>query len=192
MIWYRVSAFFLYRSSVLPRGIETFIYIMCRSLLALFYLKVSKCHLSCRCYLPTIAPIQRYLKTSSLHVIPTLPTVRRRAVVCAFRPPRRLSPRFPRRFSRRLPIVPPACRLHQLHTARVDFSERSSCRSSDVVPVSSVPARRSCMPMHIAFGRHIVPRNHIASRRPCRLAVPIWRRLVCLVAWLREGREGRA
>ena len=71
------------------------------------------------------------------------------------RPPRRLSPRFPRRFSRRLPIVLPACRSHQLHTARVDFSERPSCRSSDVVPVSSVPARRSCMPMHIAFGRHI-------------------------------------
>ena len=108
------------------------------------------------------------------------------------RPPRRLSPRFPRRFSRRLPIVPPACRSHQLHTARVDFSERPSCRSRDVVTVRSVPARRLHMPAYIAFGHRIVPRNHIASRRPCRLAVPIWRRLVCLVAWLREGRGGRA
>ena len=42
-IRYRVSVFFLYRSSVLPRGIEMFIYTMCRSHFALStFKKVSK------------------------------------------------------------------------------------------------------------------------------------------------------
>lgn len=47
-------------------------------------------------------------------------------------------------------------------------------------------------PIRIAFGRNIISRNHVASRRPCRLPVPILRRLDRLVAWLRDGRGGRA
>lgn len=77
----------------------------------------------------------------------------------SLRPPRRLSPRFPRRFSHRLLIAPSTCRLFRLHTVRAAFSERPSCRSRDVVTVRSVPARRLHMPAYIAFGYRIVPRN---------------------------------
>lgn len=101
--------------------------------------------------------------------MPTFPAARYRNALpatclpaCRFafhwplRPPRRLSPRFPRRFSHRLLIAPSACRPCRLHTVRAAFSERPSRRSSDVITVRSVSASQSHMPAYIAFGHRAV------------------------------------
>lgn len=113
----------------------------------------------------------------------------------SFRPPRRLSPRFPRRFladyqSSRLPAV---------HADFITFVPRSfRLLGTSIVPPKRCRPRQTnsrqpiAQPIRIAFGRNIISRNHVASRRPCRLPVPILRRLDRLVAWLREGRGGEA
>lgn len=116
----------------------------------------------------------------------------------SLRPPRRLSPRFPRRFS--LSDYPsPLLSVVRVDfitsvPARAAFSKCTSHRSCDVVPVRpphSVLVRRLHMLIYIAFGRRIVASSRDAPsphRRPCLIAARIWRRLDLLVAWLREGR----
>ena len=121
-----------------------FIYTMCRAYFAISTLKkVSKRHFTCRFYLSTIAPALRYLKTLSPDGMPISPAVRYRFAVPvlptrtshllsllphAF-PPRRLPPRFSRRFPvcqhpyrfptclRRRPSLP--CSCHQIEHAHL-------------------------------------------------------------------------
>lgn len=89
------------------------------------------------------------------------------------------------------PAAPPPSPLFS-PIPRLPATSADFLPACDVVPVCHVPARRLHTPMCITFGRNIISRNHVASRRPCRLPVPILRRLDRLVAWLREGRGGEA
>lgn len=124
----------------------------------------------------------RYLKTPSPDGIPIFLAIRNRCiVVCASRLPRRLPPRFSRRC---LPVYPPPVPIFCLLVASSQFA-------------MFLPADRTCpciSPSVAASSRAAASSNsaHIASRRPCRLPVPILRRLDRLVAWLREGRGGEA
>lgn len=81
-----------------------FIYTMCGVYFAISTLKkVSKRHFTCRFYLPTIAPATRYLKTTSPDGMPVSYRSLSEHQRMHFRhvpscPPRRLPPRFSRRF----------------------------------------------------------------------------------------------
>ena len=110
-------------------------------------------------------------------------------------PPRRLSPRFPRRFLADYPFP----RLPAVHADFITFVPRSfRLLGTSIAPPKRCRPRQTgsrqpiSHPIRIAFGCRIILRNHIASLRPCRLVVMILRRLDRLVAWLRDGREGQA
>lgn len=152
--------------------------------------KVSERHFTCRFYLSTIAPALRYLKTLSPDGMPISPAVRYRFTVPVLParashllsllprvfPPRRLPPRFSRRF-------PPA---------PVPISCLPATSSQFAI---SLPSNRACPCIShsvAASSRTAASYNsvYIASRHPFRIAVQILHRLDRLVAWLREGREG--
>lgn len=156
-----------------------FIYTMCGVYFAISTLKkVSKRHFTCRFYLSTIAPATRYLKTTSPDGMPVSYRSLSEHQRMHFRhvpscPPRRLSPRFPRRFLADYPFP----RLPAVHADFITFVPRSfRLLGTSIAPPKRCRPRQTgsrqpiSHPMHIAFGRRIILRNHIASRHPFRIA----------------------
>lgn len=119
----------------------------------------------------------RYLKTPSPDGIPIFLAIRNRCiVVCASRPPRRL----PLRFSRRFPVSTPVRHPYRFPTC---------LRRRPSLPCSCPPiACAHVYRLQLSYR----PTPPTSPPRPCRLPVPILRRLDRLVAWLREGRGGEA
>lgn len=156
--------------------------------------------MSCRFYLPTIAPILRYLKTLSLDGIPIFLAIRNRCiVVCASRLPRRLPPRFSRRFPVSLSLRRPS----RLPTVRAAIREQSSrYRACDAVPVCHVLVRcrvRPCISppvavssdsAHIASPSMPPARPDIAAARPSRRMAPRWARRENQICPIGEDRHG--
>lgn len=181
-----------------------FIYTMCGSYFAISTLKkVSERHFTCRFYLSTIAPALRYLKTLSPDGMPISPAVRYRFAVPVLPtrtshllsllphvcPPRRLPPRFSRRF----PVFPSVRRPFRFLVVRNTIRERfTQYRACDAVPVRP----SSCHPIEHAHAYRLQslyrPTPPTSPLHPCRLPVPILRRPDRLVVWLRDWRGGRA
>lgn len=153
-------------------------------------LKVSKCHLSCRFYLPTITSIQRYLKTQSLYgmLVFCHPSLMYRLIRFLHALPARRAASLPD--SRAASLADyfhrPACFLYRLHTVRAAFSKRSSRRSRDVIPVrfgSRLPTAhvhvcrlRSPHRRIVSCGRAVFPPS-IPPRRPDIAAARLSRRM---------------